>query len=201
VWAGATRFLRRVTWGFGRAVALAAIKGAFGWMLGLSRRFAGFGDQRTGSFAGPSGETVRLAWLDALRGWAALVVALHHASYYYVPGLRSKMVDWFDPGRYGVLLFFLVSGYIVPVSLERHGDVRRFWIGRFFRIYPLLAVVCAVPVLLALLGVRELREGLIVALFVIGGNRRPVRHRVRRTVATLAGRPGGARGPSSRLPA
>ncbi|MEU6035810.1 acyltransferase [Actinomadura sp. NPDC047616] len=103
---------------------------------------------------------VRLGWLDALRGWAALVVALHHASFYYVPELRAQMVGWFDPGRYGVLLFFLVSGYIVPVSLERHGDVRRFWIGRFFRIYPLLAVACAVPVALAVLGLREMRAGL-----------------------------------------
>ncbi|WP_345016492.1 acyltransferase [Actinomadura keratinilytica] len=103
---------------------------------------------------------VRLGWLDALRGWAALVVALHHASFYYVPQLRTHMVGWFDPGRYGVLVFFLVSGYIVPVSLERHGDVRRFWIGRFFRICPLLAAACAVPVVLAVTGLRELRAGL-----------------------------------------
>lgn len=103
---------------------------------------------------------VRLGWLDALRGWAAVSVALHHASFYYIPNLRAKMGDWVDPGRYGVLLFFLVSGYIVPVSLERHGDVRRFWISRFFRIYPLFVAVCLVPVALALLGVRELRAGL-----------------------------------------
>src|SRR3954466_14183389 len=64
-----------------------------------------------------SGETsvpVRLAWLDLLRGVAALVVVLHHATYYFTPRLRAGMVDWFDPGLYGVLVFFLVSGYIVP---------------------------------------------------------------------------------------
>ncbi|GIE95105.1 hypothetical protein Ari01nite_25700 [Paractinoplanes rishiriensis] len=55
-----------------------------------------------------------------------------------------------DLGKYGVLLFFLVSGYVIPMSLERHGSLRRFWIGRLCRIYPaylaaiaLFALVCA----------------------------------------------------------
>jgi peptidoglycan/LPS O-acetylase OafA/YrhL len=102
----------------------------------------------------------RLAWLDLLRGIAAMAVALHHATYYYIPRLRGEMVDWFDPGRYGVLVFFLVSGYIVPASLERHGRVRDFWISRAFRIYPLLLLACTVYVLPFLFGVRGLRAGL-----------------------------------------
>jgi peptidoglycan/LPS O-acetylase OafA/YrhL len=110
-----------------------------------------------------SGETsvpVRLAWLDLLRGVAALVVALHHATYYFTPRLRAGMVDWFDPGLYGVLVFFLVSGYIVPASLERHGRVRAFWISRLTRIYPLLLLACAVMLVPFLLGIRGLRAGL-----------------------------------------
>lgn len=95
-----------------------------------------------------------------LRGWAALVVAVHHASYVYVPELQRFLAGWFDLGRYGVLVFFLVSGYIVPASLERRGSVRAFWIGRFFRIYPMLAVACLLAVLPFLLGVRGLRAGL-----------------------------------------
>jgi peptidoglycan/LPS O-acetylase OafA/YrhL len=110
--------------------------------------------------AGAPPEPRRLAWLDLLRGIAAMVVALHHATYYYVPRLRGQMVDWFDPGRYGVLVFFLVSGYIVPASLERHGLVRNFWISRVFRIYPLLLLACTVYVLPFLFGVRGLRAGL-----------------------------------------
>ncbi|WP_344897168.1 acyltransferase [Actinomadura meridiana] len=104
--------------------------------------------------------TSRLGWLDALRGGAALAVALHHASYIYLPSLRVQLIDWFDPGMYGVLVFFLVSGYIVPASLERRGSVRGFWVGRFFRIYPLLAVTCFLAVLPFLLGVLGLRGGL-----------------------------------------
>ena len=110
-----------------------------------------------------SGETsvpVRLAWLDLLRGVAALVVALHHATYYFTPRLRAEMVDWFDPGLYGILVFFLVSGYIVPASLERHGRVRAFWISRLTRIHPLLTVACAAMLVPFLLGIRDLRAGL-----------------------------------------
>jgi peptidoglycan/LPS O-acetylase OafA/YrhL len=109
---------------------------------------------------GVSTPTARLGWLDVLRGWAALVVALHHASYVYLPDVRIALQGWFDPGTYGVLVFFLVSGYIVPASLERRESVRGFWIGRFFRIYPLLAVSCFLAVLPFLLGVRGLRAGL-----------------------------------------
>ncbi|MFA1538267.1 acyltransferase family protein [Actinomadura monticuli] len=110
--------------------------------------------------SGVSSATSRLGWLDALRGGAALAVALHHASYVYLPRLRVWLTDWFDPGLFGVLVFFLVSGYIVPASLERRGSVRGFWIGRFFRIYPLLAVTCLLAVLPFLLGVLGLRAGL-----------------------------------------
>ncbi|MEU8119147.1 acyltransferase [Spirillospora sp. NPDC049024] len=109
---------------------------------------------------GVSPASSRLGWLDALRGAAALAVALHHASYVYLPDLRVRIADWFDPGLFGVLVFFLVSGYIVPASLERRGSVRGFWVGRFFRIYPLLAVTCFLAVLPFLLGVLGLRAGL-----------------------------------------
>ncbi|GAA2082626.1 acyltransferase family protein [Actinomadura alba] len=107
---------------------------------------------------GASAGSARLLWLDVLRGVAALTVALHHATYYYTPQMRAAEVfAWFNPGTYGVLVFFLISGYIVPASLERHGRVRDFWIGRFFRIYPLLTVVCFVGIVPYLLGVRGLR--------------------------------------------
>ncbi|MBE1532799.1 acyltransferase family protein [Actinomadura algeriensis] len=102
----------------------------------------------------------RLGWLDALRGLAALAVALHHAGYVFFPNVHLWLKDRFDFGTFGVLVFFLVSGYIVPASLERRGSVRGFWIGRFFRIYPLLAVAGLLAVTPFLLGVRGLRAGL-----------------------------------------
>ncbi|WP_424529102.1 acyltransferase family protein [Sphaerisporangium viridialbum] len=80
----------------------------------------------------------RLAWLDAVRGVASTAVLLEHMFYRFLPGLRPH---WFNLGMYGVLVFFLVSGYIIPASLERRGDVRAFWVGRFFRLYPLYFLV------------------------------------------------------------
>jgi peptidoglycan/LPS O-acetylase OafA/YrhL len=50
--------------------------------------------------------------------------------------VRDSVYQWFDPGQYGVFVSFLVSGYIVPASLERRGSVRGFWVSRAFRLYP-----------------------------------------------------------------
>jgi len=91
----------------------------------------------------PSGPS-RLGWLDALRGIAALVVVFDHSAYTFLPVLRRELMPEFSTSRYGILVFFLVSGYVIPASLERRGCVRAFWIGRLFRVYPLWAVVVAV---------------------------------------------------------
>jgi peptidoglycan/LPS O-acetylase OafA/YrhL len=98
-----------------------------------------------------------MGWLDALRGFAAVVVALHHFMPHLLPGVKELFRGWLATGRYGVLLFFLVSGYVIPMSLERYGSLRRFWIGRIFRIYPawLLAVVLAC-LAIAVLGHRRM---------------------------------------------
>ncbi|MEV1249618.1 acyltransferase [Nonomuraea sp. NPDC049750] len=82
----------------------------------------------------------RLAWLDALRGIGALAVVAEHLLPWFLPALRPF---WFNLGVYGILVFFLVSGYIIPTSLERHGDVRTFWVSRAFRLYPLYLAVAA----------------------------------------------------------
>ena len=83
----------------------------------------------------------RLAWLDALRGFAALCVVFDHGSTLLLLPARSFLYHWFNLGQYGVFVFFLVSGYIVPASLERKGSVRGFWISRAFRLYPMFLVV------------------------------------------------------------
>ncbi|KUL27966.1 acyltransferase family protein [Actinoplanes awajinensis] len=99
----------------------------------------------------------RLTWLDALRGYAAAVVALFHLSPVLIGQDRHMAVfRHFDLGRYGVLLFFLVSGYVIPMSLERHGSLRRFWVGRVFRIYPAYLLAVGIGLLLAACGWQRL---------------------------------------------
>ncbi|MFF4198077.1 acyltransferase family protein [Nonomuraea sp. NPDC001831] len=94
----------------------------------------------------------RLAWLDALRGLAAMVVVFEHALKPLWPEARLPVKAVFDPGWYGVLVFFLVSGYIVPASLERRGSLRAFWISRIFRLWPLFMVCVAGMLLLVAAG-------------------------------------------------
>ena len=89
----------------------------------------------------------RLAWLDALRGFAALCVVFDHMSTLVLQHVRSDVYVWFNGGQYGVFVFFLVSGYIIPASLERKGSVRGFWVSRAFRLYPLYIVGIAVSLL------------------------------------------------------
>ncbi len=70
-----------------------------------------------------------------VRGLAALLVVVQHS-----PMRFAKTHLSFGLG--GVVAFFLVSGFIIPVSLERYGSLLRFWTGRFLRIAPLY-YVCA----------------------------------------------------------
>ncbi|MFD7446820.1 acyltransferase family protein [Streptomyces sp. NPDC059909] len=107
----------------------------------------------SGASVGPS----RLGWLDALRGIAALVVVFDHSSYSFMPEFRRELMPEFNTSRYGIMVFFLVSGYIIPASLERRGCVRTFWIGRVFRMYPLWAAVVIPALVLSLLGIAEIR--------------------------------------------
>jgi peptidoglycan/LPS O-acetylase OafA/YrhL len=78
----------------------------------------------------------RLGFLDVARGLAALLVLLSHA-FGHVPGAAAL-------GRAGVVLFLVVSGFIIPASLEQGGSNARFWLRRFFRLFPLYWVSIAV---------------------------------------------------------
>ena len=83
------------------------------------------------------GDSRRLQSLDALRGIAALVVVYEHVSYHTLLDVRGFTNKWFSAGVFGVMLFFAISGYIIPASLERKGSIRSFWVSRLFRLYPL----------------------------------------------------------------
>ena len=99
--------------------------------------------------------------MDALRGLAALAVVFQHSGLYLADGVFALTHRRLDPGIFGVFLFFLISGYIVPASLERRGDLRAFWVGRLFRIYPLYLVVFV----LALVLLPEAHPGVSVSVY------------------------------------
>jgi peptidoglycan/LPS O-acetylase OafA/YrhL len=90
---------------------------------------------------------VRLRYIDALRGIAALLVlALHVANHYHAlspaTAAHGRWINDFaaslDIGRIGVVVFFLVSGFVVPFSIraDSAAPVQGFAIRRLFRIFP-----------------------------------------------------------------
>ena len=105
----------------------------------------------------------RLAFLDGIRGLAALAVAVGHTAESLFPGYYRWTLDWFVPGRAGVCAFFLVSGFLIPLSLERApadagraGALRAFAISRFARLYPMYWASLGAALLLAALGLEVL---------------------------------------------
>jgi peptidoglycan/LPS O-acetylase OafA/YrhL len=83
--------------------------------------------------------------LQSLRGLAAAVVAIGHALTFYYMGNGSGYGSLVLNGRAAVVVFFVLSGYVLTRSL-RHSSFDRqalvyFYGQRFFRIFP--AIWCA----------------------------------------------------------
>lgn len=90
----------------------------------------------------------RFAWLDVARAVAVSAVALMHLFDEVSTEWRAFNYKFFNPGVYGVVLFFLASGFVIPLSLERRGSLRVFATSRLLRLYPLYwASLFAVTVL------------------------------------------------------
>jgi peptidoglycan/LPS O-acetylase OafA/YrhL len=73
----------------------------------------------------------RLQVLDALRGIAALAVVLFHFTLHHEGYERV-----FRFGTTGVDLFFIISGFVIFMSLQKVSSVKEFIINRFCRLYP-----------------------------------------------------------------
>jgi peptidoglycan/LPS O-acetylase OafA/YrhL len=80
----------------------------------------------------------RLLELDAIRGIAVLVVVIYHYFYRYngIYGHENLTVDWAYIGKYGVQLFFIVSGFVIYWTLNKVNKPMDFIISRFSRLYP-----------------------------------------------------------------
>lgn len=80
----------------------------------------------------------RVIELDALRGLAALaVVAFHYTGFYdREVGHLHPLGFEFPAGNYGVHLFFLISGFVIFMTLERTRTAMDFVVSRFSRLYP-----------------------------------------------------------------
>lgn len=115
-------------------------------------------------------ERLRLGWVDSARGIAVLFVfGLHlvldlqrRAAHdgFALPGWFSvaevMVFGPLDLGKIGVAIFFLVSGFLIPITLDKPGlhVIRDFSLNRFFRLYPaywvsILVYLAAMPLVLS----------------------------------------------------
>ena len=80
----------------------------------------------------------RLIELDVFRGIAALsVVLFHYTKRYNITFKTNEMSQFeFSYGHYGVQLFFIISGFVIFMTLERCKNVFVFIKRRFIRLYP-----------------------------------------------------------------
>lgn len=105
---------------------------------------------------------MRIRSIDALRGIAAIAVVFRHFSY---PHADTRDLGHY--GSYGVQIFFVISGFILPYSLYKsHYNLSDFWrflLKRVIRLDPPYLVAGAFAILLAILNGKELISGASIA--------------------------------------
>ena len=93
-----------------------------------------------------TGSSQRLAFLDFLRGLAALYVMIYHLPVIPEPHLNVPLwaASWVEFGGSGVTLFFVVSAFSLCLTMPGHirsgTPFVSFYVHRFFRIAPLFYV-------------------------------------------------------------
>ncbi|TBW40885.1 acyltransferase [Siculibacillus lacustris] len=91
----------------------------------------------------------RIAFLDGLRGVAILMVVAFHAyarwPEHYPFGARFVGNPFLDTDRTGVLLFFMISGFVILMSLEKNDRFGGFLWRRWLRLFPAM-LVCSLAV-------------------------------------------------------
>jgi len=90
---------------------------------------------------------VFFASIQGLRGIAASSVLGMHLYLMavngdYLPqGFSGRVGTCLGTLGHGVDLFFVISGFLIPASLKRHGDLTKFFIDRCLRILPLFVII------------------------------------------------------------
>ena len=135
--------------------------------------------------------TNRVWFAQALRGVAALIVVVEHLTqdFIHAQDLAAKLAFTtpikslptppfqevpqylarynISPGIFGVGLFFLISWFVIPFSLERR-TLGGFVVRRFFRLYPTLWICMGITIVAVL--VLSGRSGFPFSASTVGSN-------------------------------
>lgn len=110
----------------------------------------------------PSVAPARIAGLDELRGLSILWVLVCHGTvlWKWMPSSFSGY------GFHGVVLFFIISGYLITrILIDSLGSAqffRKFYLSRIFRIWPLMLLALAVSLVIDPKGVLALPFNLLM---------------------------------------
>ncbi len=118
----------------------------------------------------PDHPTSRLVAVDALRGIAAMAVVLFHYTTRFSElygGQGSPSVS-FPHGHYGVNLFFVISGFVIFMTLERTKRPMDFVVSRFSRLFP--AYWVAIALTFSVVSVTGLPGKEVTALQALGNS-------------------------------
>ena len=121
-------------------------------------------------------ESQRIEFLDGLRGVAILLVMLFHAytRWKEIMPYGDRFADFtlFRHGWLGVELFFIISGFVIFMTLERCINFRDFILRRWLRLFPAMLICSLITYFTAPLftarpaGVPELHNILTGLVFV-----------------------------------
>lgn len=86
----------------------------------------------------------RISEIDGLRGIAAVCVMLFHYTFAFNSGWSPGY--FFHYGYMGVPLFFIISGFVISMSISDGKSVFDFCYGRFIRLFPIYWVSILITV-------------------------------------------------------
>lgn len=97
-----------------------------------------------------------IAVLDSLRAFAALSVCLYHFVCTTTGYIQTEWIlNVFSFGKYGVQMFFVISGFIIPWSMHKAGytlgNFFQFFLKRLARLEPPYLVSLAIAIVILLL--------------------------------------------------